>query len=83
MVATAAAWVGAVAAWAGTALAVETFQEVQVNETAAPLEVAGALAAVLPGPVAQEVLPVWAVASAVVWAAAAGEAVVGDRERNV
>ena len=76
--------VATVAAWVATALAVETFREVPVNETWAPLEVAGALEAVLPGPVAHVVLPAWAAeASVVVAAVAAGEAVVGDRERNV
>jgi hypothetical protein len=86
-----AVWVAAIAAvWvkvvAGTALAAETFREAAVNETWAPLEVAGALAAVLPVPVAREVLPVWEAEDSVVVVAAeceavaAGEAVVGDSE---
>ena len=57
------------AALAGTALAAETFREVPVNETWAPLGVADPSAAAPPGPVAQEVLRVWAAEALVVAAA--------------
>ena len=90
-----AVWVAIAAAWAGTALAAETFRGVPVNGATVPLGVAGPGEAAAPGPVAHEVLPVWerrrrlwrrlrwcVVAAAVECAAAADEAAAGGGSRR-
>ncbi len=73
---------GTAAAWAGTALAAETFQVVPVNEAAAHLGEAVHLVADLPAQVAREVLPAWAAGAVVVGAVVEGEGVGGEGSRR-